>query len=303
MAKSIIIILMYNDSESTLNLLDNIENYRSLEKIIVVDNCSTNGSYDVVKSRETDHIHVIKTESNAGIAKGNNFGVKYAKNICPDVTNYIFSNPDVIVNEESIIAMNEFMEQNKEYGAVCPFELTKEGELAGDFAWKLPTYWQMICSVSPWHTKLFRKKGKPYLWFYDTNEAIKQEVFDAEVIISCFIMIRRDAFEAVGGFSERTFLYHEEDIIAHAFAKKGIKLAVLTKYKIIHLGCTSMNTTYSNWEKKSQILFDSSKIYMEDCLRTAKIGIWLYEMVYKIGIWQRALYRKILRKDKQSING
>lgn len=296
--KTIIIILMYNDNQSTLDLLDHIENYKELEKIVVVDNCSADDSYEIVKKRETDHIHVIKTESNAGIAAGNNFGVEYAKQICPDVKNYIFSNPDVIIEDGSIIEkMSNFLAENEQAGAVCPMELTREKELAKDFAWHLPTYWQMILSVSPIHTKLVQNSKKPYLWFYDPNEAVKHDVFWAEVIISCFIMIKREAFEKVGGFSERTFLYHEEDIIAHAFAEQGIKLAVLPQCKIVHLGCTSMDKTYKGWEKKSEIMFDSSLIYIEDCLKASKLAIWFYKQMYYFGIWQRKIFRKIAGKE------
>lgn len=292
-SKTVIIILMYNDSDSTLELLDNIESYTELEKIIVVDNCSQNNSYSVVKARENDHIHVIKTQCNEGIAAGNNFGAQYAKKICPDVENYLFSNPDVIVNQESIKAMNEFLMNNKEAGAVCPLEWTKEEEPARDFAWRLPTYRQFLLSVIPIYTKIAQKYCHPYLWFYDVNKAMKQDVFWAEVIISCFIMIRRDAFEAIGGFSERTFLYHEEDILSYEFAQKGIKQAVLTRYKVVHLGCTSMNKSYKNWVKKSDILFDSSIIYLEDCLHISKAGIWLYRLLYKISLLQRAFYHKV----------
>lgn len=298
MSKNVIIILVYNDSESAINLIDNIKDYDNINKIIVVDNCSVDDSFEKLKQMETEHIHVIKTSHNDGIAAGNNFGAKYAKKICPEVENYIFSNPDVIVNRESITAMSEFLTNHEEAGAVCPMELTREKDLAKDFAWRLPTYWQMILSVSPIHTKFTQHSKKPYLWFYDVNEAIKQEVFWAEVIISCFIMIRREAYEAVDGFSERTFLYHEEDIIAHRFAQKGIKLAVLTKYRIIHLGCTSMDTTYKNWEKKSDILFDSSLIYMEDCLKVSKIGIRFYKAMYHFGIWQRKIFRKLTHKEE-----
>ena len=95
--KNVIIILVYNDSQSALNLLNNIEAYEELEKIIVVDNCSTDDSYDRLQKRRNEHIHVIKTQSNDGIAAGNNFGAEYAKKVCPDVNNFIFSNPEIFL--------------------------------------------------------------------------------------------------------------------------------------------------------------------------------------------------------------
>lgn len=69
--------------------------------------------------------------------------------------------------------MTEFLEKYPEAGATCPIELTKEGELASDFAWHLPTYWQTVKSVMPIYTKLNHKNDKPFLWFYDPQRGCK----------------------------------------------------------------------------------------------------------------------------------
>ncbi len=301
MKKCAVIILMFNDYESTISLIESMKDYKSLTNIIVVDNCSTNNSYEQVKPYENELIKVIKTDANEGIAKGNNFGAGYAMKLIPDLDYLLFSNPDVIVNEDSVISMIDFLSSNKEYGAVCPMELTKERTLAKDFAWHMPTYSQTVKSVMPIWVNINQKRQHPYLWFYDTDEAIKTEVFDADVIISCFIMTSVSAFEKVGGFLEKTFLYHEEDIYAFNLHKAGYKLAVLPQKQIVHLGCTSMNKSVKNWESKSKIMLDSSVVYLEECLKVGKPLIALYKMVYYIGVFERKCFRllKSFRRGEQ----
>ena len=296
MGKAAIIILVYGDSESAINLVDSIRDKNTLDEIILVDNCSPDDSFERLKPLESEHVHVIKTQANEGIAKGNNFGAKYAKEICPDLDYYLFSNPDVIVEPESITDMIAFLDEHPDVGGVCPMELTKEKEFARDFAWKLPTYRTMLKSVLPIYTKLNQHK-KNFLWWYDVSEAVKQDVFYADVLISCFIMIRRTSFEEIGGFYEKTFLYNEENFIAYRFHEKGIKMAVLMKHPIIHLGCTSMNKTNSKWEWKSKIMFDSSYIYLSDCLEVSSAKLWFFTAAYKFGVWERKLFRKLGKKD------
>lgn len=295
MGKTAIIILVYGDSDSAIALVNSVKDKNLLEEIVLVDNCSPDNSYEKLKPLESEHIHVIKTQVNDGIAKGNNFGAAYAKKICPDVDYYLFSNPDVITSAESIADMIDFLDKNSDVGAVCPMELTKEKEYARDFAWKLPTYWDYVKSVLPVYTKLNQHKTN-FLWWYDVEKAVKQDVFYADVIISCFIMVRRASYEEVGGFYERTFLYNEENIIAYRFHERGIKLAVLMKHPIVHLGCSSMNKVSNNWEWKTKIMFDSSYIYLEDCLEVSKFALWFYTMAYKFGVWERKIFRKLGRK-------
>ncbi|MBE5959642.1 MAG: glycosyltransferase family 2 protein [Lachnospiraceae bacterium] len=296
MSKVAIVILVYRDSESAINLVNSIKNKSVVDEIILVDNCSPDDSFLRLKKIEDSHVHVIQTTANDGIAKGNNYGAAYAKELCPDVDYYLFSNPDVIVDVESIRNMVSFLENNSDVGAVCPMELTKEKEFARDFAWRMPTYWTMVKSVLPIYTKLNSYK-KEFLWFYDVEEATKQEVFYADVLISCFIMVRRTAYELVGGFYEKTFLYNEENFLAFRLNENGIKRAVLMKYPIVHLGCTSMQKTNNKWEWKARILFDSSYIFLRDCLKKSKIALCFFSMCFYFGVFERKLFRLLSGKE------
>ena len=290
------IILVYGDSDSAIELVNSIRDKGVPDEIILVDNCSPDGAFERLKPLEGGHIHVIRTEANLGVARGNNFGAAYAKTICPDVDYYLFSNPDIVTGPESIRDMIEFLDGHPEVGGVCPMELTREGEHARDFAWKLPTYWNTVKSVLPVYTKLSRHR-REYLWWYDVEEAVKQEVFYADVIISCFIMLRRTAYEEIGGFYEKTFLYNEENFVAYRFKEKGIKLAVLMKHPIVHLGSSSMNKTNSNWEWRTKILFDSSYLYLKDCLGSSPPALLFYKAAYRFGVWERRLFRRLSGKD------
>ncbi|MBV6373105.1 glycosyltransferase, partial [Enterococcus casseliflavus] len=72
------IILNYNDWLMTKEYVKNIEKYKILDKIIIVDNKSTDNSYEFLTSMSNDRIEVLSTQENRGYAAGNNFGLNYA---------------------------------------------------------------------------------------------------------------------------------------------------------------------------------------------------------------------------------
>ena len=70
--KTGIVILNYNDYETTLKCLQPILDYKNIDYIIVVDNCSTNDSYDQLAKHRNDRWVLLRSPSNGGYAKGNN---------------------------------------------------------------------------------------------------------------------------------------------------------------------------------------------------------------------------------------
>ena len=69
MANNCIIILNYNDCERVEKLVQLVKEYSSLKHILVVDNCSVDGSYHKLKKLTNDKIHVIRTEQNVGMLR------------------------------------------------------------------------------------------------------------------------------------------------------------------------------------------------------------------------------------------
>ena len=68
MSKVGMIILNYNDLQTTKKYINNIKDYKVLDKIIIVDNKSTDNSYEELKKLSNDKISVIETDDNKGYA-------------------------------------------------------------------------------------------------------------------------------------------------------------------------------------------------------------------------------------------
>ena len=120
MKKVAIILVNYNGAEDTLECIASIlksqyENY----KIIVVDNCSTDSSYEILdKQKEFYNFVLIKAKSNDGFSAGNNIGIKYALNNGADYI--LLLNNDTVVETDLIGYLLEGFKNSNNCGAtIC----------------------------------------------------------------------------------------------------------------------------------------------------------------------------------------
>lgn len=56
------VVLNFNDSKTTIELLNRMKNMKSIDVIVVVDNCSTDDSFSVLKQYTSKKIQVIQSE-------------------------------------------------------------------------------------------------------------------------------------------------------------------------------------------------------------------------------------------------
>lgn len=73
------VVLNFNDSKTTIELLNRMKNMKSIDVIVVVDNCSTDDSFSVLKQYTSKKIQVIQSEKNGGYGYGNNCGIAFLK--------------------------------------------------------------------------------------------------------------------------------------------------------------------------------------------------------------------------------
>ena len=68
-----ILVLNYNDAETTSIFVKSVKSFSSVRMVLVVDNHSTDNSLNKLKLLQEDKVVVIQTEKNGGYGSGNNF--------------------------------------------------------------------------------------------------------------------------------------------------------------------------------------------------------------------------------------
>jgi GT2 family glycosyltransferase len=172
---------------------------RSLE-ILVVDNASTDGSAEMIEAR-FPYVNLIRSTENLGFAKGNNVAIRQCQG------RYIaLVNPDVIVFPGCLDALADFLDQNPKVGNVGPRVFNPDMTMQSTCR-RFPTLWNNFCSATALASKFKGSRlfaGEHMFYFpHDRTLAV-------DVLVGCFSMIRREAFEAVGLLDEDLFMYGDD---------------------------------------------------------------------------------------------
>jgi N-acetylglucosaminyl-diphospho-decaprenol L-rhamnosyltransferase len=198
-----IIIVNMNHLSKLKNLFNSLfsEGKTTLShEIIVVDNCSTDGSIEYITA---NYPSVIIHQNNTirGFAANNNQGVSISSG------EYIFiCNPDIIVLPGAIDTMVWLLEKNLGVGIVCPQLLNSD-----------LTY---QASVRRFHnTKVLALRALSWANDASTNKDIQKYLmldFDKsktqfiDWALGAAIVLHRNVYQELGGFDEKFFLYVED---------------------------------------------------------------------------------------------
>lgn len=260
MRKLIFIIINYNDYSKTKRLLDNIKDYEVINHIYIIDNHSTDNSYEKLKKIKLDKLTVKRTDKNKGFAYALNVGAKEVINKYKKA-DIIFSNSDIIVNSNENLELLKKTLDKKDIAIVGPV-VYENGHL--NRGWIIPTPKIEILSNLPLIGRKFVKKNKYSDLYY------KGDISEVEVLSFCFFLIKTEVIEEFDYFDENTFLYYEENIMASKLKNTKYKTLINNNITIIHDHSASIDKSI-NYINKFKIL-KKSQVYFEEYYNKASKG-------------------------------
>lgn len=279
---SVLVILNYNDYKTTEKLVREVSGYSVPDHIVVVDNMSSDDSFLQLKALENERVAVIQAPSNGGYAKGNNFGIRHAIREYDSKVIFV-ANPDVSVSESTFSNMINYMNSDSAVD-------NKTGVLApivnqGANVWNLPGFVGMVESLfMVWFT-IDKKQIKKKL------VKSKNDVENVGVVEGSFFCISREAFDAIDGLDENTFLYVEENILGRRLERAGFKEAVLTKERYDHFHSVSIKKRYKSSKAKAfHNFYNSMTYYNKEYLKTGPIRNVIFNICYGIAYIERVVY-------------
>ncbi|MDP3998016.1 MAG: glycosyltransferase family 2 protein [bacterium] len=269
-----IIILNYNTRELLSQCLHSIYNSlftispkgevrqrRHDSEIIVVDNGSTDGSIEEVKSLRLkvkgDNLKIIVNKENLGFAKGNNIGIKEAKG------KYILLlNSDTVVEKETLPVMVKFMEENSRVGvATCRVELSA-GRLDPACHRGFPSPWASLTYFSGLE-KLF-PKSKLFGQYHQTNKDLNT-IHEIDSPTGAFYLVRREVVDKVGILDEDFFMYGEDLDWSYRIKKAGWQIMYVPDVKITHFKKQSGRQNISSDERRkaTDYFYQTMKLFYQ----------------------------------------
>ncbi len=169
-------------------------------EVVVVDNASADAS--AAAGREAG-AEVVALERNVGFAAANNVGARRARGEL-----LLFANPDVEAPAGVVAALRDFLAENPVAVAAGPRLVGRDGGLQRFCARRFPTALNLLFLVSGLEES--RWAGSPLAHRYYRARYYEEGPAPAEALAGAFMLVRRGAFEGVGGFDEGYFLYGED---------------------------------------------------------------------------------------------
>lgn len=265
-------------------------------EIIIVDNGSGDGSYEILKQefKNTPHLTIKKLKKNLGFARGNNAGIRYARTHF-NAKNCFVCNSDVVFEdtlfEELLAAPSDGI------GCLSPAVYDTEGSpqplsinMISPYKTIIFTLLYLIYKSLPQKLKrkllleigkllyLLIKKGisgltklRAYLKKekrQQHQEEIKEETAtntSAENpfrMQGCAFMLTEEYFKNYRGLYPKTFLYGEELNVSLYLKKAGLLAATVNTSPVIHKGGqSSMKLLGEEGDKKRLMLARRSLLH------------------------------------------
>lgn len=257
------IIVNYNSWEMTEKLALQTAFYKNIDAVVVIDNASTDSSYQHLKCISHKKIHVFQTGRNGGYSFGNNYGAVICRRLGMEIV--FMANPDVWIGETHIQKiLVQFADSG--YSVLSGVEYDAYGNMCRPPLWKRRQYWDdfgdcfflwRCCSRKNFGIELYQNAG----------------VQRAEMVKGAFLAVRLEDFLDVEGFDEQIFLYCEERVLAKKMESSGRKIGIVADAQYTHTHSASIQKTYRRVSQQMGILYQSRLYYHQ---KYSRIGRWRY---------------------------
>lgn len=222
----VIIILNWNNKSDTIECLDSMRDlaYTNYE-IVVVDQNSTDGSREAIAA-EFPGVTLIRNEQNLGFAEGNNVGIRYALS---EGANYIaLLNNDAAVDPNFVRAFVDAARATPRFDVFGPKIV---------FHTDPKVIWAAGSNID-WKDGTCKQRG-----FGEVDQGQYDTPTEVNALTGCAMMMSRNAFETVGLFDGRFYLYYEETDWCARAQRAGFRLLYVPDTVVRHKVSATVGTT------------------------------------------------------------
>jgi GT2 family glycosyltransferase len=275
MARTTVVTVTYNSQDTIGAMLEALRPARAagVIEIVIVDNASRDGTLAALAPYERDGVcRVVSAGGNIGFGRGCNLGAAHAH------TEFVlFLNPDARLEPEAIHALEQALDDHPDVDVAAPAIQEEDGQHQPVGA--LPSALGLIFERSPLHNRFFGSSRptpgagpSPTTW-----------------VSGAAFMCRREAFNALGGFDPRFFLYYEESDLFRRLLKRGRRILVVPRAICHHIGGHSAQTVQAG---RIGICIAEHFIRSRNWYARKHFGapvMWAADLAFFLTLWFRAV--------------
>jgi GT2 family glycosyltransferase len=216
-------------------------------EIVVVDNASTDGSAEWLKSDECSRMlsgvlfRLIEPGENLGFGRANNLGVASTS-----AASILVLNPDTVVPDGAIERLHVTLWSDKRIGIVAPKLVFPDGSLQYSVVRLPETPLGIVINGLAVNRIMPRRLFATWLyadnWTYDKRRAVP-------VVAGAAMMCKREMYDQLGGFDPTIFMYGEDFELCVRVQRAGWKIWFEPDAVIIHASEQSASRRWSEEER------------------------------------------------------
>lgn len=238
-----VIVVSYNTRTLTLAALRTL--FETTDKtamhVVVFDNASQDGSAAAVRAA-FPQVEVVESADNLGFARANNVVAAAAQ------TEWLLLlNPDTechrVGGVGAVDALMDFACKTEAEGhAVLPADrragiwggrtVFPDGRLNIASCWNRITLWSVFCRAVGLDRVLSRSEAFNTEAMGDWK---RDSVRAVDIVVGCFLLIRKELWDDLGGFDLKYFMYGEESDLCLRAAAKGVQPLITPAAQIMHI--------------------------------------------------------------------
>lgn len=263
-----IVIISYNTHDMTLAAIASAKaETRTPHEIIVVDNASTDGSAEAIMAAYPD-IRLIRETENHGFGPAHDIALGHTE--APWV---LLLNPDTLVLDGAIDRLLAFAKSTPQAEIWGGRTLYGDGTLNPTSCFARMTLWSVFCRVAGLNG-IFRRSAVFNSEYY--GDWPRDTVREVDIVTGCFLLIRRDFWNRLGGFDPDFTMYGEEVDLCLRAAALGARPIVTPDATIIHYGGASQAVRSDKLVRLMRAKMELIRRHFP--ARSRAVGLWLFRL-------------------------
>lgn len=234
------IVVGHNGGELLERCLGSLAGSGPEVETIVVDNASTDGSCELVE-RRFPGAALLRQSSNLGFGRAVNLAAERARGEA-----LLLLNQDAWLEAGALERLSTRLDDRKT-GLVAPRLQYPDGS---------PQFsWSPARSVAGEALQRFFNGRERSPWVHGASAKILARLAGPPWYTAACLLLRTEAFRAVGGFDERFFLYFEDVDLCRRLESAGWRLVQETRAVVTHAGGLRRGSVPDELYRPSQLLF------------------------------------------------
>lgn len=230
-----VIILSYNNLDILPECIDRasvaaqkcMDALHNRVEIIVVDNASTDGSVEYVRTHYPE-VRLIANATNGGCAIASNQGMSTS-----NASFFLHLNSDTFINPDTLLESLRWMQTHPTSGVLAARVTYADGSFQPNCGF-LPTpvrtiTWALgldsVPGINRWLTPFYQHD--PH--FYTHTQSVGW-------CTTCFFVLRREVYESVGGIDESLVVHMEDVEWCQRITQAGYTITLEPSIMVTHLG-------------------------------------------------------------------